>query len=70
MQCDVEFQEYINLPYILISRISLQGPHKIMTYNEKYKLGMIMKSLNGVTFDVPFKQLELAAPHATCSVPE
>lgn len=62
MQWDVEFQEYINLSYILISGISLQGPHKIMIYNEKFKLGMMMKSLSEVKFDVPLKQLKLAAP--------
>lgn len=62
MQCDVEFQEYINLSYIFISRISLQGPHKIMIHNEKCKLGMIVKSLNEVKFDVRFNKFQTCCP--------
>lgn len=40
MQYNLEFQQYINLPYIMASQISLQGPYKIMIYNENLELGM------------------------------
>lgn len=38
MECNLEFQEYINLYCAVVSQINLQQPYKRMIYNEKLGL--------------------------------